>query len=145
MLRIYKNTAVIGATLVIVSLPILGHLARQKKENCCALDGVAIEPIYRVRIVDRQNQSYEFCCAKCAQLWMEAHDSSYLTVFVTDETSGHDIPAGWASFTTSSVVTIPTTGNRIHAFADERDAQSHAEIFRGRVLTGKERPFHELE
>jgi len=145
MSKLFKILVVLGMILVVVGLPIIGHMARQKKENSCALDGVAIEPIYRVRIIDRQIQSYEFCCLKCAQLWLAAHDSTPLAVFVTDETGGKEIPAGQAHYAASTVVTMPTTGNRIHTFARESEAQKHADTFWGRVLRDKDRPFHELE
>jgi hypothetical protein len=145
-----KTLAILGAILIVVGLPVVGHLARQKGANRCALDGVAIEPIYRVRIRsespgDNHNASYEFCCIKCAQLWLAAHDSKPFAVFVTDETTGQEIQSGQAYFAASSVITRPTTGNRIHAFAQKSDAQKHAENFLGRVLEGKDRPFHELE
>jgi hypothetical protein len=150
-----KTVTVLGVILIVVGLPIVGHLARQKETDRCALDGVAIEPIYRVRIIsgargrpkpgDIHNASYEFCCIKCAQLWLAAQNSKPLAVFVTDETTGQEIPAGQAHFAASSVITRPTTGNRIHAFAQKSDTQKHAENFLGRVLEGEDRPFHELE
>ena len=141
----FKPIGILGLLLIVVGLPIIGRLARHKEGRGCALDGVAIEPIYRVRIVDRDNRSYEFCCVKCAQLWKAARDTRPITVFVTDETRGQEIPAGQAHFAVSSVVTRPTTLNRIHTFAQEVDAQNHAERFLGRVLKGEDRPFHELE
>jgi hypothetical protein len=128
-----------------VGLPVVGRLARQRVGDRCAIDGVAIEPIYRVRIVDRGNRSHEFCCLKCALLWQSAHEAESSAVFVTDETGGKEVLSRQAYFAVSTVVTMPTTLNRIHAFAEETDAQKHAQTFGGRVLNGADRPFHELE
>jgi hypothetical protein len=145
MPTLHKTIVVLGLTLIIVGLPVVGHLARQKKEHGCALDGVTIEPIYRVRIVDDHNHSHEFCCLKCAQMWQAAHGGHPRAVLVTDETSGQELSSDQAHFAMSSVITMPTTGNRIHAFAREADAKKHAENFWGRVLKGKDRPFHEMD
>jgi hypothetical protein len=142
---LHKTLVVLGLILIAVGLPVVGRLARQKEGHRCALDGVAIEPIYRVRIVDDHNQSHEFCCVKCAQMWQTAHGGHPSAILVTDETSGQEIPSAQAYFAISSVITRPTTGNRIHAFGWEADAQKHAETFWGRVLRAEDRPFHEFE
>src|SRR5207244_7494431 len=84
---LHKTLVVLGLILIVVGLPVVGRLARQKEGHRCALDGVAIEPIYRVRILDDHNQSHEFCCVKCAQMWRTAHGGHPSAVLVTDETS----------------------------------------------------------
>lgn len=141
----YQAIGILGLLLIVVGLPFIGHHARQKKGPSCALDGIAIEPIYRVRIVDENNRSYKFCCVKCAQLWLAAHDAKPIAVFVTDETGGKEVAAGQAYFAISTIVTESKTLNCIHAFAEEADAQKHADKYWGRVLGGTDRPFHELE
>ena len=139
-----KLVAVFALILLVVGLPILGHFARQKDGHHCALDGVLIEPIYRVRIVDHDQHSYEFCCIKCAQWWLASRGDKPCTVFVRDESGGKEIPSEDAHFVTSTVITMPTTGNTIHVFAEEVDAQKHADKLWGRVLKDGDRPFHQV-
>jgi hypothetical protein len=62
-------------------------------------------------------------------------------VLVTDEATGRALPAASAWFVRSAVTTTPVTGNRIHAFRNQADADKHAETFRGTVLVGQELPF----
>jgi hypothetical protein len=126
--------------LLAVALPVIGPLARKAPADRCALDGVAIEPRYRVRVRDGGRDS-EFCCVHCAELWLGRQAPASRAVFVMDEAGGREIDATSAWFVRSAVVTTPTTGNRIHAFATRADAERHAESARGRLLTGAERPF----
>ena len=130
-----------GAGLLLaVALPVIGHLARRAPAGRCALDGVAIEPRYRVRVRE-DGRDYEFCCVHCAELWLGRQAPRSRTVFVTDEAGGREIDAASAWFIRSAVVTTPTTGNRVHAFATRADAERHAESAHGRLLTGPDRPF----
>jgi len=70
-----------------------------------------------------------------------AVDSKPRSVRVTDEASGKLIDAGDAHYVRSSVVTNPATGNRVHAFRNRADAEKHADIHGGTVLSESERPF----
>ena len=59
----------------------------------------------------------------------------------SDEVSGEPVDARSAHYVRSDVVTTPATGNRVHVFRRRVDAERHAALFAGTVLTGAERPF----
>ena len=124
-----------------LALPFVGNWLRRTPEDRCALDGGALVTSYRVRVEDAEGQSSDFCCIRCAQLWLERQEQPARAIWVTDEISGARIDAEAAHYVRSLVVTTPTTGNRIHAFRDLADAERHAEKCRGTILTGGERPF----
>src|SRR5262249_57057291 len=63
----------LAGLLVIVGLPVAGKWLRRQSEPRCALDGLKIEPLYRVRVVDRTGGSQDFCCIRCAGLWLGRH------------------------------------------------------------------------
>ncbi len=110
----------------------------------CALDGVAINPIYRVRVLNADGTDHPFCSIACAEVWLKKQSSHPRAIMVTDETTGNEIPASSAVFVRSLVVTTSTTGNRIHAFKTEADANRHADAAGGQVLTGIDRPFADV-
>jgi hypothetical protein len=126
---------------VLLALPFLGAWMRRTSEPSCALDGGALVRNYRVRIEDAAGVSHEFCCVRCAELWLNQNPQQVRCVWVTDENSGTEIPAREAHFVRSLVVTTPTTGNRTHAFRDAADADRHIRECRGTLLTGDARPF----
>jgi hypothetical protein len=125
---------------IVVGLPILGHWARRNTDPGCALDGVRIDPVYRVEIVADDDHRHVFCCIRCAEIWLQKRPAAQ-AILVTDEPTGEPIDAGSAYYVRSGVVTTPTTGNRIHVFRHRADAERHAAQFLGTVLTGSERPF----
>jgi hypothetical protein len=127
--------------LVAVGLPIVGHRVRRDAEPRCALDGVRVEPVYRVQILDHEGEAHDFCCIHCAEIWLERQRSPFREVLVTDEVSGRPINPDSAYFVRSWVVTVPTSGNRVHVFANEADAEEHARVAGGMLLLGPERPF----
>ena len=127
--------------VVVVGLALFGAWSRRGDRGRCAFDGAAIEPVYRVRVEGPDGQTHPFCCIRCAELWLEAHPGPTGHVVVTDESSGKDVDAAVAWFVRSSIVTQPTTGNRIHAFRHRVDAEHHADIAGGRVLSDIDRPF----
>lgn len=133
--------AFVAGLLLLGALPVVRHWAWRPPPGRCALDGVAIEPLYRVRVQDARGRDHEFCCVRCAELWLGRGREPPRAVFVTDEASGREVDAAAAHFVRSGVVTTPTTGNRVHAFATSADAARHAEVARGRVLRESERPF----
>ena len=140
MSRAQWITGLIGLLLA-AALPGIGHLARRVPAGRCALDGVAIEPLYRVRVEDDQGRDHEFCCIHCAELWLGRQQAKPRAVYVTDEAGGREIDAPSAYFVRSAVDTTPTVGNRVHAFARRADAERHAAAARGRLLSDAERPF----
>jgi hypothetical protein len=128
-------------SVVVVGLPLAAHWARRPSDPGCALDGAAVDPVYRVKVLDGRGQWRAFCCLRCAQIWIRDQAVPPRAVTVTDEPSGDELPAGAAEYVRSSVVTTPTTGNRVHVFRRRADADRHAAAFGGTVLAGSERPF----
>src|SRR5437764_194865 len=139
-MRHKKWITALAGLLALAALPLLGHWARHAPAGRCSLDGVPITPVYRVRVRDHRGGDHGFCCIRCAELWLARSPPAH-AVWVTDEASGHELDARAAFFVRSSVVTTPTTGNRVHAFARQEDAERHADVAHGRLLDGPERPF----
>jgi hypothetical protein len=126
---------------LVVGLPLLGKWLRRHAEPRCAMHGVAIHPLYRVRIEDSAGASHAFCCIRCAQSWLARRGERPAAIEVTDETTGEPIDARLAHFVESAIVTNPVTGNRIHAFRDQADAEAHSRTFAGHILTSGDYPF----
>jgi hypothetical protein len=127
--------------LFIVGLPLAGKWARRTLEARCGFDGLRIEPLYRVRIVERTGESHDFCSVRCGLLWLARQPTAPAAVYVTDEASGTEVDGRMAHFVRSTVVTHPVTRNRIHAFRELGAAEEHARAYRGQVLTGEDHPF----
>jgi nitrous oxide reductase accessory protein NosL len=123
-----------------VVLPVAGNWARHRAGGTCALDGMTIDPVYRVEIVDFRGHAEPFCCLKCAEIWLKNRPGQTRAIRVTDEASGEAIDADTAFFVRSFVVTTPTTGNRVHVFRNRADAEKHAAAHAGIVLSESERP-----
>jgi hypothetical protein len=134
---------VLAGLLVVVGLPLAGKWARRHSAPRCDLDGLTIEPLYEVRVVDRAGGSHRFCCVRCAVQWLRKQMDQPAAVYVTDEAGGGEIDARSACFVRTSVVTNPITGNRIHVFRNEAEAKQFAGDFQ--ELTGEDRPFYKGE
>jgi hypothetical protein len=133
---------ILAAVLVfVVGLAVLGSWNRRRDNARCALDGAAIDLLYRVKIEDRQGRIHSFCCIRCAELWLDARRDRPRAVLVTDEATGEEYETTEVIFVRSSVVTQAATGNRVHAFRNRRDAEKHAAGAGGRILEGADRPF----
>jgi hypothetical protein len=126
---------------VLALLPVLGYWARRDPRPTCAHNGCKIEPLYRVRVIDADGRDRAFCCIGCAQAWLRRQSQPPRNIRVTDENSGAEVDAAAATFVRSLVVTNRITGNRIHAFANRSDAESHAQSLGGRILDAAEKPF----
>jgi hypothetical protein len=126
--------------LVVVGLPLAGHWARRHAAEGCALDGMRIDPAYRVEVVDARGYPHAFCCIRCGQRWLK-NEPPPRAITVTDEASGQAIAADKAWYVASSVVTMPVTGNKVHTFRERADAERHAEQFWGAILPDAEKPF----
>jgi hypothetical protein len=129
--------------LVLAGLAFVGSWLRRSPQLRCALDGARLDPLFRVRIVDEEGRSYEFCCVRCAEIWLHRQAMPPRAIYVTDEESGQEIDAASAYYVRSLVVTTAPTGNRIHAFRTRSDAERHASVFGGTLLGPSERPFGE--
>ncbi len=131
----------LAGLVVVVGLPLAGHWARSGAAPRCEQDGLPVEPLYRVRVVDGAGVWHHFCCIRCASRWLARRDDRPRAVYVTDEAGGTEIDCRSAFFVRSSVVTNPVTRNHTHAFKDRADADEHARAYRGEALTGVLRPF----
>ena len=132
---------VLGAwVLAIVGLPIVAKWHRGDRGAGCALDGVRIDPTFRVRVIDAHSEPHEFCCIRCAETWRVRDREGPRAVYLTDERTGQEIDLDSAQFVRSSVITTPSSGNRIHVFQNDSDARNHAAQFGGTVLLGSDRP-----
>jgi hypothetical protein len=130
-----------GVALAMLSVELAGQGVLSPDEAHCEVDGLRVEPLYRVRVVDEAGRSHLFCSIRCAARWVQRRPTRPAAVYVTEEAGRHEIEAAAAFFVRSSVVTDPVTGNNIHAFRSRADAEAHARAFRGRMLTGSEQPF----
>jgi nitrous oxide reductase accessory protein NosL len=130
-----RPLGIVAALLVVVGLPLCGKWLRHHEAPRCEVDGLRIDPVYRVRIVDGAGNSHWCCGVDCARLWLKRNTDSSAEVYVTDETTGTEIDARSAFFVESAVVTNPVTLNRVHAFRRRADAEEHARSFGGEVLT----------
>ncbi len=130
--------------VVVVGVPIAGRWARRQQAPRCALDGMTIEPLYRVRIVDRRGAAHDFCCVRCAEAWLKRGREAPQAIRVTDEAGGAQIDPEHAHFAASAVVTNRVTGNRVHVFGSRKDAEEHVRVFGGKVLDSTERPFQSV-
>jgi endogenous inhibitor of DNA gyrase (YacG/DUF329 family) len=132
--------AILGL-LVLALLPVLGRWARDGNVPRCPVDGAVVEPLYRVRVSMPSGQSREFCCVRCAEVWLEGQAVEPDAVTVTDEATGKEIDSSRAYFVRSRVVTAPVAGNRVHVFEGPTAAAAHAAAHGGRVLADDEEPF----
>jgi hypothetical protein len=127
--------------LVVLILPVAGRYLRRGGPPRCALDGIPIDPVYRVRVVEDGGAAHDFCCPHCAELWLKQQGRPPRSITVTDESTHEPLDAAAASYARSMVVTQQANGNRIHVFGRRADAEKHAETFSGIVLGKSMRPF----
>lgn len=137
----WRTYTALAVFLVALLVPLVGSWLRRERLARCSLDGLPIAPVYQVRLVIQEGTEPRFCCIRCAQTWLSLEGLTPQAVLVTDEVSGKEIEASLAWFVRSSIVTTPITGNRIHTFSNRADANRHADLNRGRVLVGADRPF----
>lgn len=140
MTRGYVSRWLLLGLALSAGLPLVAHWARRDRPAGCALDGVPIEALYRVRVLDRDGHAHDFCGPRCARLWLKRHARPVRAVRVTDETTGAEVDAGAAWYVRSAVATARAVGARVHVFARRADAERHAATFAGTVLEGDERP-----
>lgn len=141
--RKMRTSSVVAGLLglcLLALLPVLGNWIRRGDRERCELDGIAVEPLYRVRIVDGRGKVRRFCGVQCAATWLSRANAGPWTILVTDEATGQEFDAASASFVRSGVVTNAVTGNRIHVFQDRSAAEAHARVHGGRLLTKAEKP-----
>lgn len=125
---------------IATGLPLAAHWARRGAPVGCALDGVPIEALYRVRVIDADGHAHAFCSPRCTRLWLARQARPARALRVTDEATGTEIDADTAYYVRSAGVDVRIGGGRVHVFARRADAERHAAIFAGTVLEGDERP-----
>ena len=136
--RLYLLAILVAAT---IALPFIGKWARSRGAVRCELDGLKIEPRYRVRIIDREGAAHSFCCVHCAERWLARSGATDATVWVTDEASGSEIDAAQAHYVHGDTPTNPITGNRLRVFASGADGEEFIRVFGGQSVPDSERPF----
>lgn len=120
--------------VIFILAALAGSLLKKSGGDRCALDATRIEPIYQVDITTAEGKTLKFCCIECAKKWLAANKGKVSAVTVTDEVTGKRIDASIAYFVESSIITNPSTGNKIHVFADKADAEKHANEFGGILI-----------
>ncbi|MGD9031437.1 MAG: hypothetical protein PVH02_02170 [Desulfobacteraceae bacterium] len=128
------------STLVVV----FQHRSSSQK---CSLDGIRIDPLYEVNIIQEGETSYRFSCVLSAQLWLKGNSEPISAIWVTDETTGEKIRAELAYYVESNVITTPHIGNRVHAFSHEKAAELHAKQYKGKLVKNplKVRPLRRVK
>jgi NosL len=137
--QLWKVTLI--ALLAVSGLAVVGTSVRRGSRHGCALDGAPIITNLTVRLVDQAGQSHEFCCIRCAELWLQSRKETSAKIYVTDEVSGKEIESTTAYLVRSQVTTNAATRNRVHAFERKEDAERHANAYGGKILSADERPF----
>lgn len=131
---------VIVLLLIVAGLPVAARWYRGNPGRRCELDGVPIERTYRVRVVENSRLEHEFCCVLCARLWIERAQRAVSRILVTDEATLEELNHDRCWYVTNTVITTPTTGNRIHVFGSRERAEQNAAVTNGRVLKRSETP-----
>ena len=138
-----KARWVVGAAglAAVAVLAAVASRARHQSGERCALDGVAIDPLARVEVVDAGGRTHAFCCPRCAELWLGRQANPPRAVTVTDEGTGDRIDATRAFYVRRFDEPPATSGNRLHAFRTRAAAEEYADAVGGTVLAGDEAPF----
>lgn len=135
----------LAGLILLAVLPFAAKTLRGDRGERCAWDGLELEPIYQVRVVEADGFTATLCCLRCAERWLQRRAGEGVRVIVTDEASGLELASTEAIYVRSSVVTNTITGERRHVFRRTEDATKHAEAAYGHRLLGVERPFAKIE
>ncbi len=123
-----KFLAIWFSVLVALSVASRWSIDRDRSARC-SLDGVRIEPIYRVDLAVDEKITASFCCVKCAAEWPNVPSRAVWRV--RDEVSGKVMDATKACFVISQVVTVSSRQARTHVFEKWTDAMNHTTQFGG--------------
>ena len=116
------------------ALPLVGRAVRSGRVDRCALDGIRIPAAPRAPLGEPGGGERLFCSVECAERWVARTGVPPERAFLTDETTGREIPAGEARLAESRVAAHAPSGCFVHVFADEAAARRHVEAFGGRML-----------
>jgi len=134
-MEVMKRSHFITALIIAVSISTLVVVFQNRSSSLkCSLDGVRIDPLYEVTIIQEGETSYSFSCILSAQIWLMEKSEPLSSIWVTDEMTGEKIKAELAYYVESDTITTPHTGNRIHVFAKKTEAESHAQEFKGKIV-----------
>lgn len=130
-----RGSHFIAALIITASLTTLVVVSQHRSSlQRCSLDGIRIDPLYEVTIIQEGETSYSFSCVLSAQLWLKGNGEPISSIWVTDETTGEKIRAELAYYVESNVITTPHIGNRIHSFSQEEAAELHAQQYKGKFV-----------
>jgi hypothetical protein len=130
-----KRHSVITGLFLAAAIPLLVVLCPHgNSPPRCSLDGSRIEPLYEVIVSQGDGWLRNFSCVRSAQIWLLENRVPISSLWVTDEATGEKIRSEQAYYVVSDLITTRHTGNRIHVFAQEKAARSHAGQYRGHLI-----------
>ena len=124
----------LAALVAVAALPWAADRLRTLSKERCALDGVAVDEAFRVRVVGSDDRSRSLCGVRCARLWLERADAAPRSIRVTDLVSGSELEADDAWFVRSVSTWGEGAPDSIRVFARKADAVRHVEAYGGRIL-----------
>ena len=107
----------------------------------CAMDGVHVDPEFRVRVVEGDGSAEVFCGVECASRWLSKEDPEEVHIVVTDSRTGAELDAASASYVLALATLRDGAPDPIRVFARRGDAERSVAAYGGELLTGKEEPF----
>jgi len=131
------------ALAAVAALPVVADRLRSGGETC-ALDGVAVHPGFRVRVVPAKGPARHFCGVRCAEAWLGRSGADARAILVTDCASGREIDAREAWYL-ETAVGVDGAPDLVRVFARRVDAERHLRARGGVMLIGSRRPFPVLE
>ena len=132
MKRSHFITALIIATSISSFVVIFQHHLSPLR---CSLDGILIDPLYEVTIIQKDNTLYNFSCILSARVWLIENSGRPSSIWVTDEATGKKIRAELAYYVESDVITL--TGQQLNWLLDGYDVmrlQPHERLHYRSVL-----------
>lgn len=128
------------ALLCLAALPLVAERLRSHPERC-EMDGAALNPGFRARVIETGGAAHAFCGVACARSWLALSGIRPATVLVTDCVQGSEIDARNAWFVETLANWSDGAPDTIRVFASKDDADRHVSAHGGRLLTGADRPF----
>ena len=126
------------ALALIGALPLAAERLRPRAERC-AMDGVLVQPAFRVRVVEALGSERTFCGVACAQSWIGHEGAAPARVLVPAH--GREIDARDAWFVETALNRSDGAPDGIRVFDGRDEALRHAEAHGGTLLSGADRPF----
>lgn len=134
-----RAIALLLALAAIALLPRAADLLRGEGARC-AHDGVPVAASGRVRFEFGDGSVREYCGLPCADAALARGGEIPLRVLVADARDGTLIDARKAAFVRVFLAASGGPREACRAFARREDAVRYAEVHRGKLLEGNERP-----